>query len=96
MTVRAIGLLVSLCLGFASPVGASTTDGACCLQNGACEDLSLIECDDRDGASLPSRTCAERPCNPMAPILSPPATIALAFLLLTLATFTLMRRITRE
>ncbi len=96
MTVRAILLVLLLGVGFAPQVDAVVDQGACCLQSGACEDLTLLECDGRGGASLLSRTCADSPCNQMAPILSPPAIVALAFVLLTLAVFTLMRRVTRS
>ncbi len=96
MTVRVILVVLMLGVGFSPQVDAVVNQGACCLQGGTCENLTMIACDDRGGASLPSRTCAESPCNQMAPILSPPAIVGLALILLTMAIFTLIRRATRE
>lgn len=93
-TKSAVGAVLGLVWILAGTAEANTF--ACCLPDATCEDLLLMQCEDRGGVSLVSSLCMDNPCTPvMAPLISVPAIVLLTIVLLTVAIFALMRRKSR-
>ena len=70
-------LIANLVVPFAVATPSLGNTFACCLPDGGCENLLIMTCDDRGGASLVGRNCMDAPCRPSAPLLSPFALVVL-------------------